>query len=124
MKKFLTKKWVKYTIIEFIVFLILFFLMLFYQNKIEKLAIINAIQVSGILLFAFGWIFFVNNEGIFDVAIYGTQYFLKSLIGKRMKKSLYETRVDKKLVPSSIYITMWIQGIIWIIISFIIYYAG
>lgn len=96
MKKFLKNKWVKYTLIEWAAGIILVLLLLLYQNRSDLLGWTNGILVSGFLLVAFGWLLFINNEGLFDILIYGTQYFLKSLIGRRMSKSYYETVVDKK----------------------------
>ncbi|VEU80322.1 DUF3899 domain-containing protein [Haploplasma axanthum] len=122
MKKILKQKWFKYSIIDLIIGFILILLMLIYQNGSSLLHWINAMQVAGIILFSAGWLFFINNEGIFDVAVYGTKYFLKSLVGKRMKHSLYETRVNKKLTPSLVYITLWIHGIVWLLVSLAIYY--
>ncbi|HHT81959.1 MAG TPA: DUF3899 domain-containing protein [Acholeplasmataceae bacterium] len=121
MKKFLKNKWVKYTLIEWAAGIILVLLLLLYQNRSDLLGWTNGILVSGFLLVAFGWLLFINNEGLFDILIYGTQYFLKSLIGRRMSKSYYETVVDKKKTPAAIYITLWINGIIFILISLIYY---
>lgn len=121
MKKFLKNKWVKYTLIAWAVGIILVLLLLLYQNRSDLLGWTNGIQVSGFLLVALGWLLFINNEGLFDILIYGTQYFLKSLIGRRMSKSYYETVVDKKKTPAAIYITLWINGIIFILISLIYY---
>lgn len=121
MKKFLKNKWVKYTLIEWAVGIILVLLLLLYQDRSDLLGWTNGIQVSGFLLVALGWLLFINNEGLFDILIYGTQYFLKSLIGRRMSKSYYETVVDKKKTPAAIYITLWINGIIFILISLIYY---
>lgn len=120
-KKFLKNKWVKYTLIEWAAGIILVLLLLLYQNRSDLLGWTNGILVSGFLLVAFGWLLFINNEGLFDILIYGTQYFLKSLIGRRMSKSYYETVVDKKKTPAAIYITLWINGIIFILISLIYY---
>lgn len=121
MKKFLKNKWVKYTLIEWAAGIILVLLLLLYQNRSDLLGWTNGILVSGFLLVALGWLLFINNEGLFDILIYGTQYFLKSLIGRRMSKSYYETVVDKKKTPAAIYITLWINGIIFILISLIYY---
>lgn len=99
----------------------MFVITLHYQKSTSLLAIINSIQVSGFLLFAFGWIFLIHNEGLFDVATYGVVYFIKGIFGAKMEKSLYKTMQEKTKVPKSIFITLWIVGIVFIGVSFLLY---
>lgn len=121
-KQFFKKKWVFYSLIEYIIAFFLTILLLFFQDRFTLLAWVNAMQVSGIILFAFGWLFFINNEGLFDVLTYGVQSFMKSIIGKRMNKSLYEYRVSKTPTPKVVYLSLWLHGLLLILISFVIYY--
>lgn|SRR5690554_6613778 len=121
MKKFFKNKWIKYTLIEWGIGFVIVLLMLLYQNRVDLLGWTNSFQVSGFLLIALGWLLFINNEGLFDMLFYGTQYFLKSLVGKRMEKSYYETTVDKKKTPKLVFITLWVNGIVFVLISLLYY---
>lgn len=121
MKKILKSKIFRYVVIDLLIGGLIFVAMLYYQKSTSLLAIINSIQVSGFLLFAFGWIFLIHNEGLFDVATYGVVYFIKGIFGAKMEKSLYETMQEKTKVPKSIFITLWIVGIIFIGVSFLLY---
>lgn len=109
-------------LIDILIGVIILFFMLWYQKSTSMLAIINSFQASGALLFAFGWIFLIHNEGLFDVATYGVVYFIKGIFGKKMKTSLYEKMQSKERVPKRVFIVLWIIGLIYIGISFILYY--
>ncbi len=121
-KKVLRKKIIFNILIDTAIGVLIFFLMLWYQKSSSKLAIVNSFQASGALLFSFGWIFLVHNEGIFDVATYGVVYFIKGIFGKKMKTSLYEKMQSKERVPKRVFIVLWIIGLIFIGVSLIIYY--
>lgn len=109
-------------VIEYASAFVITVIMLFYQRNFEKLGIINGMQIAGALLFIAGWFSFINHEGLFDVVVYGTKSFFKGLVGKKMDKQLFEIRLAREPVPKRIFITLWINGIIIVLISFAIYY--
>jgi len=109
-------------LIEYLVAVVLTVIMLFYQRNFEKLGIINGMQVSGALLFIAGWFAFINHEGLFDVLVYGVKSFFKGIVGKKMEKELFEIRLARKPIPKRIFLSLWINGVIIVFISFLIYY--
>lgn len=121
-KKTVRRKIYLNIIIDIAIGALITLLMLGYQKSSSPLAIVNAFQASGAILFAFGWIFLVHNEGLFDVATYGVVYFIKGIFGKKMKTSLYEKMQSKERVPKRVFIILWIIGLLFVGISFIIYY--
>lgn len=117
------KKIVKTIIFQYIGAAIFTFLMILYQKNTSLLGYVNAMQVSGITLFVIGWFVYINHFGLFDVAIYGVQAFFKSLVGKTMEKKLYEVRLAHKKMPKYLYLSFWINGIIIVAVSYILYYS-
>lgn len=96
--------------------------MLLYQKNFKALGVINGIQVAGSALIVAGWFVFINDFGLFDVAIFGVKQFFMGLAGKKMDKKLYEIRAGRKKKPKYLYLTMWVNGLLIILISFIIYF--
>lgn len=108
-------------LIDIIIGALITLLMLNYQKSTTQLAIVHALQASGAVLFAFGWIFLIHNEGLFDVITYGVVYFIKGVFGKKMKTSLFEKMQSKKRIPKRIFIVLWIVGLLFIGVSYIIH---
>lgn len=107
------KKWFKYLIIDLLIGLALFgFLKLYSPNWQHEQ---DYYYITGVILFAFGWMFFVINEGIFDVIVYGIVQFGRSLFGKRMEKTFIEYRQSRDITEKTVYIMLWISALIFII---------
>lgn len=121
-KKTIRNKIIFNVLLDLVIGGLIVLFMLAYQNSTSPLAIVNAFQASGAVLFLFGWIFFIHNEGLFDVVTYGVVYFIKGIFGKKMKTSLYEKMTNKERVPKRVFIVLWIVGILFIAVSTIIYY--
>lgn len=109
-------------LIQYVSAAIVTFLMLFYMQDFGWLGIVQGIQVSGALLFTVGWFVFINHHGLFDVLFYGVAQFFKNLFGKQMNKSLIEIRESRKPMPGYLYFSLWINGVILIIVGYVIYY--
>lgn len=109
-------------IVEYLIAALITLLIMAYQNNYEQLGFINGLQVAGALLFIAGWFVFINHHGVFDVFTYSLKSFFKSFTKEpRMKKSLLEQRLEKKKMPAYLFLSFWLNGIIIIIISFIIF---
>ncbi len=122
MKKKRIPKLLKAILIEYVVAIIITVLMLLYQNNFGLYGIINGMQVSGALLFAAGWFVFINHHGIFDIVTYGVQAFFRNLRGRTMEKTLFDARMERKKMPAYLFASLWINGLIIIGISYILYY--
>ncbi len=109
-------------IIEYFSVAVVTILIMLYQNSFGLRSLINGIQVSGALLFVIGWFVFINHHGLFDVVFYGVGAFLKSFVGKKMDKSLFEIRAARKPMPKYLFISMWVNAILIIGASYIIYF--
>lgn len=109
-------------IIQYLVAALITFLIMAYQNNYENLGFINGLQIAGSLLFIAGWFVFINHHGVFDIITYSLRSFVKSFTREpRMKKSLLEQRLEKKKMPAYLFLSLWLNGILIIIISFMIY---
>ena len=112
------KKLIKYIIIDLFIGLGLVLLMRLYAYHWQYPQ--DFFYISGAILFAFGWMMFVINEGIFDTMVYGIQQFAKSLVGLRMKKSFEEYRLERKLVEKAVYWALWIAAVVYVLIGVVI----
>jgi hypothetical protein len=106
LKKTIMKKY----LINLIIGFVLYGLMLLYISRSDARAHVDALFVSGFILFAIGWFVFVTYEGIFDVMIYGFVSFSKAIVNKRPKKTLEEYLYDKDEVDRSFYLSFWLSG--------------
>ncbi len=127
MKKFLKEK--KEIIITISIAISLSFIFLLIQNifKLEKsrdilICIINSLFTTGIVIVGFGLLVFVNNEGIFNIFVYG----IKSAFNvmrfnheKQKTKETYQEYCQKRKKNKFGYII--IIGLIFILISIVIY---
>lgn len=106
----------------FIAMGVLFYVgMLFYSQNFTFMGHVDALFVGAIFVAAVGWFLFISNEGIFDVAIYGTKQFTLALVGRRPKKTLHEYRADKTKVDKTFLYALWIAGGILLIAAIIVY---
>lgn len=122
LKKKINKKILYAILYQYLAAVVITLIMLLYQKNFKTLGIINGIQVAGSVLIVAGWFVFINDFGLFDVAIFGVKQFFMGLTGKKMDKKLYEIRATRKKMPKYLYLTLWINGLLIIIISFIIYF--
>lgn len=111
----------KLTFIESLIGIIVFFLILRYSQDYTYLGSMDALFVSGVLIFGIGWLLFVTDFGIFDLTIYGFVSFTQGIRGKKPKKTIEEAIYDKERIPSYFYQSLWITGLIQVLISLSIY---
>lgn len=94
------KKWVKIIIFTSLgLFLSALFigLGLVWQWRFDLLGWINALYLSGSLLFSFGFIIYASNRSIFAPFIYGTKSFFSIIFaGRRPKLTYYDYLQDQK----------------------------
>jgi hypothetical protein len=86
-------------------------LMILYQWEFDMDAFADALFVAGFLLFAFGWFFFISNENLFSLVVYGVQSFWLNMIGRRKDKSYIEYITDKPKISSHVYKSLWMASI-------------
>lgn len=77
--------------------------------------------ISGFLLFTFGWIVYISNEGLFDLPIYGIQQFFKGILGIKMEKTYLEYRSEKVLYEKTTFLALWTSSAIMFIIGIVFY---
>jgi hypothetical protein len=111
----------KYFIIDLFVGVLFTGFMLFYSQDFSLIGWLDAIAVAGIMLFGLGWFFYISNNNLFDMVIYGVKSFWVGIVGKRMKHSYIEYIQEKPQVASSIYKTLWFTGLIYEIIFLVLY---
>lgn len=115
------KKLRKYLLIDSIVGIFSILVILMYSANYSFVGVMDAVAVSGILVFAVGWLIFVSNFGLFDLTIYGFKSFSKGIMGKKPKKTIEEAIYNKDKIPAVIYHAIWYAGLIQIIIAAGIY---
>lgn len=96
--------------------------MLLYADDYSFMGIMDALAVAGVLVFAIGWMFFVFNQGVFDLTTYGVVAFTKALAGKKKTKSFEEYCYGRSRIDKPIYHGLWIAGVIIIIASLCLYF--
>lgn len=119
------RKLKKYLLIDSIIGIFSFIIILLYSANYSFLGAMDAVAVSGILLFAVGWFILVSNFGLFDLTIYGLKSFPKGIMGKKPKKTIEEALYNKDKIPAVIYHAIWYASLIQIIIAaglYVIYY--
>lgn len=113
----------KLYIITIVIGLILGGLLILYQASTSLKAILNAVGVSAIMLFAIGWFIFISNHDIFTLPIYGVKSFWTRIAGKKMKKTYIETISDRERIQSKYYIVFWLTSLIYLFAYIIIYFG-
>lgn len=111
----------KFTFIETLIGVIIFFLVLKYSQDYTFLGSMDALFVSGVLIFGIGWLIFVTDFGIFDLTIYGFISFTQGIRGKKPKKTIEEAIYDKERIPGYVYQSLWITGLLQVLVSVAIY---
>ncbi|QVK17237.1 DUF3899 domain-containing protein [Mycoplasmatota bacterium] len=110
--------------IIFMIFSIVFtILILLFGARYDLIGWINATFSSGIILFGVGILIYVSGEGIFDIAIFGTKKFFKSIFSRNNNMgSYYEYHVERserEKIPVGIIL---FTGLIYMGISFLLLY--
>ena len=119
------KKLKKYLLIDSIIGIFSFIIILLYSANYSFMGTMDAVAVSGILLFAVGWFVFVSNFGLFDLTIYGFKSFSKGIMGKKPKKTIEEAIYNKDKIPPVVYHAIWYAALIQMIVAaglYIYYY--
>ncbi|MDD3126868.1 MAG: DUF3899 domain-containing protein [Candidatus Izemoplasmatales bacterium] len=111
----------RYILIDTAVGLVLMGLMLLYSLNVSLSGFVDAVYVSGFLLFTIGWFFYASNNNLFDLMVYGVQSFWKGVFGKKMKKSYIEYVNEKTKVKPSLYRSFWLASISFFITGTILY---
>ena len=97
-------------------------LTLLYSQDFTSDGLIDALFVSGFILFTLGWFFFISNENLFSLVIYGVQSFWLNVAGKRKSKSYLEYITEKPKISSHVFKSLWIASIPFLIISLLLLY--
>ena len=116
-KKVVTYKTVS---IAFLFGMIFTGLMLLYSQDFTTNGLVDALFVGGFLLFTTGWFFFISNENVFSLVIYGFQSFWLNMAGKRKNKSYIEYITEKPKISSFIFKSLWIASIPFLISSLVL----
>ncbi len=111
----------KIVIIEIIAGALLTVGMLFYQQEFHFVSLMDSVVIAGILLFSLGWIVYVINVGIFDIAVYGFKQFGLAIIRKRPKLTLDQYLYEREKIDSVVYKSLFISGAIITFIGAILY---
>lgn len=112
----------KSLLISFVVGIVLTGLTLLYSQQYTIQGFIDALFIAGFLLFALGWFFFISNENVFSLIIYGVQSFWLNVFGKTKEKSYIEYITEKPKISSHIYKSLWYASISFIAISLMLLY--
>ena len=121
MKKLFKNLKFRYFILDVILGAILTGFMLLYAQDTTMIGWLDALFVAGILLIGLGWFFYISNNNLFDMIIYGVKSFWVGVAGRRMKHSYIEYIHEKPLVPSAIYKMLWLTGLFYEFIFLIVY---
>lgn len=126
MRKLRSNKLLKYILIDILIGGVVFAFLIGYQKELTLMAIMDACIVAGVITFTFGWLLFVFNIGIFDIAVYGVRQFGLALAGKRPKNSLDEFLYNREKTEANIHRALFIAGGVYLFagaILYIIYYT-
>ena len=115
------KKLKKYFIIDSIIGMFSILIILLYSANYSFAGAMDAVAVSGILLFAVGWFVFISNFGLFDLTIYGFKSFSKGVMGKKPNKTIEEAIYNKDKIPAVIYHAIWYAASIQILVAIGLY---
>jgi len=121
MKKRMKSEYVRYILIDTIIGLFLLGMMLLYSKNYTLIGFIDATLVAAVLLISIGWFLYISNQNVFDLMIYGVQSFWKGVFGKRMTKSYIEHLYEKPQIKASIYRSLWLSSIPFLIADLILY---
>lgn len=95
-------------------------LMMLYSQEYSTQGLVDAMFVAGFLLFSLGWFFFISNENVFSLMIYGVQSFWLNVFGKKKERSYIEYITEKPKISSYIYKTLWYASIPFLLVSIIL----
>ena len=121
MKALWKNDYFRYIVIDTAVGLALMGLILLYSLNVTLSGFVDAVYVSGFLLFAIGWFFYIGNNNLFDMMIYGVQSFWKGVFGKKMKKTYIEYINEKAKIKPSLYRSFWLASISFFIAGTVLY---
>lgn len=110
--------------IIFLLFSIIFtILVLLFGARYDFIGWINATFSSGVILVGVGTLIYVSSEGIFDIAIFGTKKFFKSIFSRKNNMGTYydytAEKREKEKTPVGIVI---FTGLFYIGLSFVLLY--
>lgn len=107
-------------LISFSIGLVFTGLVLLYTWKLTPQAFVDALFIAGFLLFSIGWFFFISNENVFSLIVYGVQSFWLNMVGKRKEKSYIQYITEKPKISSHIYKSLWLASLPYLIISLLL----
>lgn len=101
--------------------LFLIYPMMLFMERFDYRAYLDAIVFISFIYVAFAWMIVVANVGLFDLTVYGVQYFLKSIVGRRMESDYIDYHQNKDKTPSYVIGLIAIVGLIFFVISLVSY---
>ncbi len=116
-KKVVTLKTI---LIALVVGIIFTGLTLLYSQTFTTAELIDALFISGFLLFALGWLFFITNENLFSLMNYGVQSFWLNIAGKRKNQSYIDYITEKPKISSHVFKSLWIASVPFLLIGLIL----
>lgn len=116
------KKLLKNIAIDLTVGALIYIGMLLYSEDYTFVGMMDALAVAGVLVFTIGWMFFVFNEGIFDLTTYGVVAFAKAFTNKKKTKTFEEYCNGRSRVEKPIYHGLWIAGALILLASLALYF--
>lgn len=88
-----------------------------FMDRYDYQAYLDAVILISFIYIAFAWMIIVANVGLFDLTIYGVQYFFKSIIGRRMESDYIDYHFNKDKTPGYVIGLIALVGLIFFIIS-------
>jgi len=88
-----------------------------FMDRYDYQAYLDAVIFISFIYIAFAWMIIVANVGLFDLTIYGVQYFFKSIIGRRMESDYIDYHFNKDKTPGYVIGLIALVGLIFFIIS-------
>jgi len=105
-------KFVRALAIDGAIGIVLTGLMLLYSQNFTFVGVIDATLVAGVLLFSVGWFFYISNNNVFDMVVYGVKSFWKGVFGKRMDQTYLEYIADKQQIRPWLYQALWLSSLV------------
>lgn len=122
MKEKKSKKLLWAILIEYASAAVSIILLMLYQDNFELLGLVQAVQVTGALLFIVGWFVYIYHQGLFDVLVYGVGSFFKGIFGRKMNRTIVEMREGREKMPRYLFLSLWINGVVLMIAGYLVYF--
>ena len=118
------RKLIVTTLLNLFLAIMLFLAALLWQNKISIKTVVNALQVSGSVMFFLGWMVLMANKNILSPFVYGVKAFALMFKGSKPKDDYYTytQRIKENPYPSFMFYIPMIIAVPLLVISFIIWF--